>query len=235
MQARNVRGPMGTRLRGGTQTQSHEPPVAAVSGSPHSPRRGKPNGTGVHAGQRCAGNRVGAKQRREVTQMSKKILTVLAPVAALIAFAMVPAMAQATTLQAPHGTALPNGSSIVGQSSTLKTTTTKQPSEEAGATLECSSSVFEGEVTSTGGADVTGIVSSSHNQGCTAGGLLTDVTTNASVAAPWTVQIQQPEAEHHGILHIEPASGSSIQFQAPYPILRVHGRTVRLLDEYGTR
>ena len=54
-------------------------------------------------------------QRREVTQMSKKILTVLAPVAALIAFAMVPTMAQATTLQAPHGTTLPSGSTVVAR------------------------------------------------------------------------------------------------------------------------
>ena len=52
--------------------------------------------------------------------MSNKILTVLAPVLAIDAFAMVPAMAQATTLQAPHGTTLRNGAAITGQSSTLK-------------------------------------------------------------------------------------------------------------------
>jgi hypothetical protein len=144
--------------------------------------------------------------------MSKKILAGLAPVAAIIAFAMVPAMAQATSLQAPAGAALPVGSTVQGQSANLVTKT------EGGIELHCATSEFHGTYPGAG-ADITIPINKTGfaNPCPTNTGFGADITTNAA-ASPWRLQVQQPEDPNmeQVTMHLLPnvAAGSVIQFTA---------------------
>jgi hypothetical protein len=144
--------------------------------------------------------------------MSKKILTVLAPVAALIAFMVVPAIAQATSLQAPAGIPLGVGGAVKGQSVNLVT------DQANGHHLECAHSEFNGTVASTGGEDVTGNITSSafsHPCATNVSNVTADITTNTSSTAPWKLQLQQPEASGQVTGHILPnAAGGFVKFTA---------------------
>jgi hypothetical protein len=123
--------------------------------------------------------------------MSKKILTVLAPVLAITAFMVIPAMAQATSLQAPAGTTLGAGAVIKGQSTNLKTETATEG--KAGPTLTCTHSEFEGTLEAPVESMPHGKLTKDTLTGCTANGTTADINTNASTTAPWQVQVQQPD------------------------------------------
>jgi hypothetical protein len=156
-------------------------------------------------------------------EMSKKILTVLAPVAAIVAFMAIPALAQATTTQC--GTVLcANGAGIVGQSSNLVTTTSNPTGE-----LKCTGSEFQGTINAAQAVNIEGSVTKDVLSGCTANKVLAHVWTNASTEmereqrtmadeqeqkkdGPWTLQIQQPEASGHVVAHLLPHTGSKIEF-----------------------
>ncbi len=119
----------------------------------------------------------------------KKILTVLAPVFAIVAFMAIPAMAQATQVQC-GGVECKEGEKIKGVATTNLTTTTQNPTK----TIVCTSSLFEGTLGAPQGEDITGTLTKDTLGGCSLGGLTTDIATNASTTAPWTLQVQQPEA-----------------------------------------
>lgn len=145
--------------------------------------------------------------------MSKKILTVLAPVAAIVAFMALPALAQATQVQC-GGSECANGATIRGQSSNLVTTTNE------GATISCTGSTFTGTVTNNQGETIQGSITSDTLSGCSTKGLTAHITTNASAANPWSLHVQQPEHQGEGAgqheqvtAHLKPASGKKIEFQ----------------------
>ena len=130
--------------------------------------------------------------------MSKKILTMLAPLAALIAFAVVPAMAQATEAQCPSGTECTNGTEILGQGGVgteelvTQLATAQNQANLTGETLNCASSEFEGSLTSNQGTHVTGSVTKDTLSSCRRGSVTTDVTTNAPIASHRRSSIRHP-------------------------------------------
>jgi hypothetical protein len=150
--------------------------------------------------------------------MSKKILTVLAPVAAIAAFMVVPAMAQATVMdQVQCGSVeCANGAALKGQSSNL-VTKTQSPSGE----LKCTSSTFEGTLAEAQSdvevesnvQEVQGQITLDKLTGCTANGVPADVSTNATAAHPWHLQVQVNHTTKKITAHIKPnAQQTTIQF-----------------------
>jgi hypothetical protein len=149
-------------------------------------------------------------------KMSKKILTALAPVAAIVAFMVVPAMAQATRAQCGTVDCGTSGATslIRGQSSNLKTQIQKsQTNTTDEGTVECTSSTFQGNLTSNNAETIEGKVTADTLSGCVFKGLNTDITTNASTAPNWTLKVQQPDANGKAVAHLTGAIRFKAQVQ----------------------
>ncbi|HEY5052290.1 MAG TPA: hypothetical protein VII45_02660 [Solirubrobacterales bacterium] len=153
--------------------------------------------------------------------MSKKILSVLAPVAALIAFMVVPTLAQATTLQA-NGIEVPKGATVKAQSIHNSVYTPLQ-FNAVNVTLQCQENVIGAEITSSPQtADITGTIKSAtfKDQGaaneCSTDGTGTSgaiITTENVVGG--TLQVQQPDATTgETVAHLTGKEGNAVKFRA---------------------
>jgi hypothetical protein len=125
--------------------------------------------------------------------MSKKILTALAPLAAIVASVALPAFAQATVQTQCGSVECANGATIRSQISNL-TTHVQNPAGE----MKCTGSTFEGTLGGAQAAEsgeeegtIEGEVSSDTLSGCTSNGVTADVKTNASAAHPWRLKVQK--------------------------------------------
>jgi hypothetical protein len=145
--------------------------------------------------------------------MSRKVLSGLVPVAAVMAFMAVPSVAQATQVQCGAAQCAANAL-IRGQGTKAFISQTQTPHTEQ----KCTASSFQGAVQSARGVHADGHITTATFTGCTvfdqSGTHTIHISTNASAAAPWKVQIQQPDAAGNVTAHILPAAGSSIQFSA---------------------
>jgi hypothetical protein len=135
--------------------------------------------------------------------MSKKILTALVPVAAIVAFMALPALAQATQAQCGASECASNAV-VKGQSTNLSITT-----QNPAGTLTCSHAEFEGHLNNNQGETIDGTATKDvfSSTGCTANGVHSIVTTNVSTNN-WQVQVQQPEASGQITAHV---TGSPIE------------------------
>lgn len=146
--------------------------------------------------------------------MTKKTLMASVPVAILIIAAVVPAMAQATRLQAPAGTELANSSTVLLQRYGDFTVQTyaNEKKETPEAELVCKKGTSEGTSTANQVETAEATINKDALSECTSGGLTEDILSNASGAAPWRLQIQQPDSFGGVTAHIIPASGSTILY-----------------------
>jgi hypothetical protein len=145
--------------------------------------------------------------------MNGRIRALLASAVALGLLAM-PAAAQATTQQAPAGTALKAGAPFKMQVKGLKAKTVGEEGEK-GPSIYCNHAEFTGEVISNGVKEPTDKINGSKLTGClisTAGGaeLTADVTSNAA-ENPWTLKFQEPAGTLTA--HLLPATGNTIRFK----------------------
>jgi hypothetical protein len=148
-------------------------------------------------------------------KMSKKILTALAPVAAIVVFTALPALAQAT--QAQCGAAeCPVLFELRFQSSNLQMQI--QTGEKDEGAISCASTTFEGTLNNQS-STLPGKILFGSQAGCTAKGVSTDIKSNLS-AEPlgWRWSIQQPEADGQVTAHITPDPAGTIRFTSQVQI-----------------
>jgi hypothetical protein len=171
-----------------------------------------------------------SRKRREVTQMSRKILTVLAPVFAIVAFMAIPTMAQAVVDQVQCGTVeCANGATLKGQSSNLKTQVQTGATDEG--ELKCTSSTFTATLAEAQSSkqfeenkenlqEVQAEVTADTLTGCTAKGVTADVKTNASATHPWHLRAQVNHTTGQVTVHIFPnAQQTKVQFTVQPQVL----------------
>jgi hypothetical protein len=141
--------------------------------------------------------------------MSKKILTVLAPVAAIVAFMALPALAQAAVQVQCGSSECAANTNVRGQATTNLKTQVQTGAKDEGE-LVCTGSTFEGKVENAQSETSTGIVTEDNLTGCTAKGVSADVKTNANAAGGgWQIHVQGAPSNE---IHIEPHTGQSITF-----------------------
>jgi hypothetical protein len=146
--------------------------------------------------------------------------TRIGPLAALAALGLLalPTVAQATTQQAPKGTALKAGAPFKMQTKTLRAWTEEEG--EPGPSLICFHGELTGEVVTNGVEKPTNKINGSKFSNCIVsepGGeeFNADVSTNAK-ENPWTLEFQQPKGTYFA--HLLPATGNKLRIKVQVQI-----------------
>ncbi|HEY5053037.1 MAG TPA: hypothetical protein VII45_06470 [Solirubrobacterales bacterium] len=128
-------------------------------------------------------------------------------------FGLASTSAEATTAQAPAGTAVSVGAAISGESTNFKLVSENEAGEEGTTgSVECASGKLTGVVTENGGSEVAINITGEVFSECKGPmGSTVDTTTNATAASPWRLRIQQPNEKGEITAHYSPAPGSTLQ------------------------
>jgi hypothetical protein len=137
--------------------------------------------------------------------MSRKVLTVLVPITAIVVSMAIPSLAQAT--QAQCGA---TGECASNATIRLQTTNFKLVTQAPEFTIKCTAGTLAGTLNSSQAENLEGPITSDKFTGCESG-LTEDVSTNAA-AAKWSLQIQQPDANGQVTAHLVPSAGNSLSF-----------------------
>jgi hypothetical protein len=156
----------------------------------------------------------GKKPERKMVEMNGKIRTLLASAVALGLLAM-PAAAQATTQQAPIGTALKAGAPFKMQAENLPIWMEGEEGEK-GPTVMCKHAELTGEVISNGIEKPKNKISGSKFSNCLFapwGGTewSVDISSNAK-ENPWSLEFQQPKGTYTA--HMLPEATNKIRIKA---------------------
>jgi hypothetical protein len=144
--------------------------------------------------------------------MSKKIFTVLAPVAAIVVFVMAPSLAQANQVQC-GASECANGTAIRLQSTNLSI-----QFQNPDYSLICQGAELQGKLPTTQAETTHGDITGAVLMGCERDKFSIAIAMNESSSEPWQLQVQQPVhqgtgAEQHEQVtaHITPFTGKKIE------------------------